>query len=70
MSSILSEYIGKRVKVVYKDGTDDEGNPKIKTLVAEFLRMDESMAQFELEEGSSTAIALTDIVRVTEKSKK
>lgn len=67
MSSILHEYVGKRVKVVYKDGLDEEGNAKIKTLVAKFLKMDDTMAAFELDDEIKTAIALNDIVRITEK---
>lgn len=68
MSEILNKYLEKRVKVVYKDGTDDNGNPKIKTLVAQFLACDALMGEFLLDEGTKTAIAIADIVRVTEKA--
>lgn len=67
MSEILQEYVQKRVKVVYKDGANEDGSTKIKTFVATLIGIDETMAQFEMDEGVKTAIARSDLVRITEK---
>jgi hypothetical protein len=76
MSEIMKSLIGKRVKIVYKDGLDEGGNPKVKTLTGLFKEMDSTMALFELDdpyseavEAVTTTIAISEIIRVTEKAR-
>ena len=65
---ILESFINKEVKLVYKDGFDHNGNEFVKTIICKPLRHDGAFAEFELlKNGSKTMIALTEIVRITER---
>lgn len=67
-SDIIDDFTSKRVKVVYRDGSEDDTQaPKIKTFMGVFNRRDGTMAQFTLDNGTKTAISLSDVVRITEK---